>query len=1059
MLIQAFDSVGLLEQDQTQSEIDNLHHKFKMESLRVGYQGVPGAYSEQAVRQILPSKDRNAVQTIGFENFERVYQAIQNQEIDYGVLPIENSLGGSIHANYDLVLKYGLHIVGETDFRVRHSLVALPGVQIEDIETVISHPQALAQCANFISTLKGGKGALAKPEYDTAGSAKIVADEKLKHTAAIASSLAAEYYGLQVLQSDVEDDDSNYTRFLLLSTKEVLIPEEEKAEIKTSIAFSFANENEKGQLHKALSVFSLRDIDLTKIESRPWGYTASQAVPKEESIDFSTSGKLIDRRKYRYLFYVDILGYQYNENVTNALRHLREFCKLARVLGSYPTNGVLVGDVRDRCIRAGVDVSGANVAVSSQNESTSVKHDAMNMKEKRLNIGIIGFGNFGQFLAKTFRKYHNVRATSRSDHSKTAAALGCEYYPADQAQEFYKDLDVLLVSVSILSFEGTMKKLPAELLKNVLVVDVLSVKTHPKQILLDVLPEEADILCTHPMFGPESGKYSWRSLPMMYEKVRVQDHKKCALFLRIFELEMCKMLEMTCEMHDKYAASSQFLTHLTGRILSVQGIESTPIDTRGFRNVIRLVEDTVKDSFDLFCGLYRFNPNSESILQKFEDSLRHVRAQLHSAAREQNEDMSSRYPLNPLLSRVAPSKTVFIHSLTKQLEAEGKQVFSLCVGEPDYNPHEEVIKAGKKAFDDGELKYTEVSGTLALRKAISKYLHEKKHVSYDPKTEILVSSGAKQSVFQALMTVCQPGEQILIPSPYWVSYPAMASLVYCEPLILKTKLKDHFLINPEELEDLLSKNPRTKAMILCNPSNPVGVLHSPELLEKIAEVLRKPQFRHIVVVADEIYEQLVYQDEGTSRKHVSFATLPGMYERTLIVNGFSKSHAMTGLRIGYLAGPSYFVKPATKLQGQLTSCASSVGQAAALKAMELEFSSDVPLIASNLEVMDKKRKFVVDRLLSMKGVSLPHPTAAFYVLFDLSYYFAKNAKTPSNEAVVNSDKFCEYLLQDFHTALVPGSAFGEDNSVRLSYATSLEVLEGSLNGLENCLKSLILDGN
>ncbi|DAZ99653.1 TPA: hypothetical protein N0F65_001890 [Lagenidium giganteum] len=1044
-----------------------------MTQVRVAYQGVPGAYSEKATRQLLGHAPQ--VHAVGFPSFEEAFQAVQSGDMDFGVLPIENSLGGSIHANYDLLLTYELHIVGEYDLRVEHSLLALPGVAKSDIKTVISHPQALAQCAHTISQL----GAQPRAEYDTAGSAKMLADHpEWRDTAAIASDLAAEYYGLNVLERNVEDDAGNFTRFLLLAKKEELgltARTSSDLEFKTSLVFSFIDSNEKGQLYKALSAFSLRDIDMSKIESRPWGHSAAQqctATAADESLDFSLSATSAARRKYKYLFYIDIIGHQTDEPISNALRHLREFAKFVRVLGSYPSKGKLVGEVKKK-----LEAAGATVVPTGL---TPKLDGAVAPKTKKLTVGIYGFGNFGQFLAKTMAKYHTVRATSRSDYTAQAQALGCTFFPTSTLEAFFAGLDVLVLSTSILSFKSVLAAIPAKLLENVVIVDVLSVKTHPKQLLLAQAPASSSILCTHPMFGPESGKHSWRAPPMMYEKVRVVSGEHAQAmdgFLRVFELEMCRMLEMTCESHDEFAASSQFLTHLTGRILGVQGVKNTPIDTRGFKNLVRMVEDTCKDSFDLFQGLYEFNPNSEQQIRKFEESLREVTQQLQhkgttkdsaaAAGGSQQLTLAQQFPQNPLMNKITPAKTVVIHGITKQLEAEGKQVYSLCVGEPDFLPDQRVLGAGVAALQQGKVKYTDVKGMVELRKYIAQYLEQCKGVKYNPLTEILISNGAKQSVYQALLAVCKPGEKVLIPSPYWVSYPAIATLVQAEPVILRTKLEEDYLINPADLEATLKANPTTKVIILCNPSNPAGTLHLPHHLEEIAAVLRKPELQHVLVLADEIYEQLVYQDldmtQGVKRTHMCFAALPGMYERTLVINGFSKSHAMPGMRIGYVAAPKYFVDTCTKIQGQFTSCANSIGQIAATEAMKLEMEchgQNKERIADTLVVLDAKRQLVLKMLSEIPNVRFAHPTTAFYVFADLSLYFAppKQAWTPDRQTHLhNIDDFCEYLLRQYQVALVPGSAFGEVYGMRISYASSMDVLEKALSGLAQALKSLIIE--
>lgn len=423
--------------------------------------------------------------------------------------------------------------------------------------------------------------------------------------------------------------------------------------------------------------------------------------------------------------------------------------------------------------------------------------------------------------------------------------------------------------------------------------------------------------------------------------------------------------------------------------------------------------------------------------------------------------MADKYPLNPMFQKVTVAKTMLIHAQTKQMEAEGKQVWSLCVGEPDYNPHERVLAASAKAVIEGNIKYTHMKGLVELRGLISTYLEKAKGLKYDPATEVLVSNGAQQSVYQALYTVCRPGQKVIIPTPYWLNYPEIVKLVYAEPIPLRTKIEENYLINPAELERTLTAHPDAKAIILCNPSNPAGTLHSPEHLERIAAVLRKPQFRHVVVVSDEIYEQLLYQDEGVpERKHVSFATLSGMYERTLLVNGFSKAYAMTGMRVGYLAAPKYYIDPCTLLQAQMTSCPNTVGQVAAVDALTYELEcmeKGERRITEVMKNLDTKRRYIVKRLTDLPNVRFAYPTSAFYVFLDLSAYFqGKTAFTADKSVLLASvDDLCEHLLQTLHIAVVPGSEFGDEFGMRISYASSMETIKHAMDGMENLLKSLI----
>ena len=311
-----------------------------------------------------------------------------------------------------------------------------------------------------------------------------------------------------------------------------------------------------------------------------------------------------------------------------------------RVLGSYPKGGKLLGPVKATLdalnkIPVGGDFSSSSFRggmLPRQQQEKEAKR-AKNEASKPLKIGIIGFGKFGQFLAKTFVKSHTVHGTARADHSIAAKQIGCDFTPLFDLRSFVQaDNDVILISTSIISFEDVIRNLPKELLRGKLIVDVLSVKEHAKTTMINELPPDCDILCTHPMFGPESGKYGWAGLPFLYDKVRITDVNRCEKFLKIFERERCKMIEMSCEQHDEYAASSQFITHLTGRILWQQNLVPTPIDTKGFQTVLSLVDNTCSDSFDLFFGLYYYNDYAQVLLRDLREAMARVERQL--AAKE-----------------------------------------------------------------------------------------------------------------------------------------------------------------------------------------------------------------------------------------------------------------------------------------------------------------------------------------------------------------------------------------------------------------------------------------
>lgn len=393
-------------------------------------------------------------------------------------------------------------------------------------------------------------------------------------------------------------------------------------------------------------------------------------------------------------------------------------------------------------------------------------------------------------------------------------------------------------------------------------------------------------------------------------------------------------------------------------------------------------------------------------------------------------------PLNPLLSQIKPSKTVEVFSLVKQMEAEGETVTSLCVGEPDFAPPQCVLDAATDAMKGGQTRYTAVTGTLDLRKAIAEDLKSRKGVEYNPVTEVVVGNGAKQCVYQGLLAACGAGDEVIVPAPYWPSYPEMALLVGASPVILETNVDDGYLLNPDALEKCLEEHPKAKVLMLCNPSNPTGGVHSTELLTQIAQVLEK--YPNVVILADEIYERLVYTDDGQC---TSFASLPGMFERTITINGFSKSHAMTGFRLGYLAAPERFAKATSVLQGQITSCASSVSQAAGVAALK---EVDESWLENNVEIMKKKRDYVLQELAKMDGVSVSvPPNGAFYVLPDVSKYYDGD-----------DTQLCLDLLKEKKLALVPGESFGAPGTVRISYATSMEELQTAMTKLREFLESL-----
>lgn len=390
-----------------------------------------------------------------------------------------------------------------------------------------------------------------------------------------------------------------------------------------------------------------------------------------------------------------------------------------------------------------------------------------------------------------------------------------------------------------------------------------------------------------------------------------------------------------------------------------------------------------------------------------------------------------------------------IFSRVKELERNGVKVTSLCVGEPDFLPPAVVLQAVVQAVQNGDTRYTAVTGTAELRQAICNDLKKRKNVLYDYQTEIVVGNGAKQCVYQGILAVAGVGDKVLIPAPYWPSYPEMALLTGATPVIVPTEAKDGYLLTPAQLRTTLqdeqdaNDNGMVKLMILCNPSNPTGSVYSKQQLQDLANVLL--DFPQVIVLADEIYERLCYTtntDNGEGEDGcVSFASIsPEMHARTITVNGFSKAYAMTGLRLGYVAAPKALAKTISTIQSQLTSCAGSLSQAAGLAALTLVEEAEM---TRNVEIMRTKRDYVLAQLATMPGVTVHvPPQGAFYVLPDISIY-------------VNNDyddtQLCVDLLDQEKLALVPGSSFGAPGTVRISYATSMQELEIAMDKLRRFL--------
>lgn len=393
--------------------------------------------------------------------------------------------------------------------------------------------------------------------------------------------------------------------------------------------------------------------------------------------------------------------------------------------------------------------------------------------------------------------------------------------------------------------------------------------------------------------------------------------------------------------------------------------------------------------------------------------------------------------LSNRLNRLAPSETLAMSQKSSEMKAQGIDVINLSVGEPDFYTPDGIKEAAKQAIDANWSYYSPVPGYVDLRKAVSEKLKRENNLDYSV-SEILVSNGAKQSVCNAIMALVDDGDQVIIPAPYWVSYPEMVKLAGGEPVVVTATFEQDFKITAEQLEKAIT--PKTKMLILCSPSNPTGSVYNKEELSALAEVIKRHE--DVIVVADEIYEHINYVG-----KHESIAQFPGMKERTIVVNGVSKAYAMTGWRIGYIAAPEWIVKGCNKLQGQYTSGPCSISQKAAVAA----YTIDQGPVEEMRQAFERRRNLIVELTSKIEGLEVNVPEGAFYLFPKCNSFFGKKY---GEKTINNSNELAMYLLEEGHVATVGGDAFGAPDCFRMSYATSDENIREAIKRISDALQKL-----
>ncbi|HEY9115025.1 MAG TPA: pyridoxal phosphate-dependent aminotransferase [Bacteroidales bacterium] len=396
--------------------------------------------------------------------------------------------------------------------------------------------------------------------------------------------------------------------------------------------------------------------------------------------------------------------------------------------------------------------------------------------------------------------------------------------------------------------------------------------------------------------------------------------------------------------------------------------------------------------------------------------------------------------LSDRIVNMTESATLLMTQKSRELTAKGFDVINLSIGEPDFNTPEAVKQAGKKAIDDNITHYPPVPGFPELRKAVAHKFKRDNGLDYNF-TQIVISNGAKQSIANILMCILNAGDEVIVPAPFWVSYPEMIKMTEGEPVFIYTGIEQDFKVTPQQIESAITK--RTKAFLFSSPSNPTGSVYTHQELKAFADVFAK--YPDILIISDEIYEYNIF--EG---KHESIASFENVKEQVSIVNGVSKGFAMTGWRIGYMAGPQFLATACNTLQGQFTSGAGTISQMAALEAVKTapEDSKELKIM---VEAFRERRDLLINLLKNVKGIKTNVPNGAFYLFPDVSYYYGKS---DGESTIKDGTDLCLYLLDKAHVALVPGDAFGSYESIRISYATSSQMIKEAVNRIIPALKAL-----
>jgi aspartate/methionine/tyrosine aminotransferase/prephenate dehydrogenase/prephenate dehydratase len=831
--------------------------------MKIGYQCIKDCYSYNVIKKYL----NNNIETVGYNNFEEIFDNLNNNKIDFAVLPIENSVDESTFVNYDLFYNYNVKIHCEFKYETCDSLHSTN-------EVVIAHPRAIKRCINNIARFY------------------------------LISLKKNRMYHEEILNSNLKIIHDKFSGYIITQDK-------------------------MGILYDYLAKFKENNYNITKIESKPYHCE--------------------DRQTFSYICYIE--G-QYNRN---SILSLSETIPSFNLFGEFPI----------------------------------LEFDNINSSQiNKLKVGIIGFGRFGQFIGEQMVNYgFQVYATSRSNYTDESKKIGVTFLNYD---EFIKlNVDVVIIATSILSFEKVVDSYPIDYWEDKLVVDVLSVKVYPSEILSNKL-KNCNILLTHPMFGPDSAKFSWKDKNFVYWKNMIDNTcETCiTIFLNFWENQGCTMIEMSPQEHDSLTANSQFLTHFIGRTLELLDCNNTLVDTDGYKSLVKIKDHSINDSWDLFYALAKYNPVSIDTINKLKFQINKLEEQI----------------LHPKGKKIKESETGKVFSKILQMQSKGINIINSAIGVPSWYPKLENIN-----FEE-QMGYSTAKGNLNLITKLLEYYKDKHSIKYINKDNLLITSGAKSALYLALKLLTKVGSKWLVPIPYWTSYPDMIEINNGSTIFINSSVDDNWSLDIDTIEQhFISNGDMVNGIIICQPNNPTGLLYEQSFIEDLINLANKYD-KYIII--DEVYLPL-------TNNITSYAyALTSKYEKLIVVSSFSKYWAVPGWRVGWVLSESKIINNLLKLQSSIFTCAPNSSQEVCYKLLQNNFTPDLSILnQANIELSD---------IFKSKGWTVPDNKETTMYLF------------PVNN-VVNIDEVVDKLL-DNGLGVISGKPFGYNNAIRLTLPNDLDNL-------------------